>query len=111
MGGVDGDREETCGCSGGVNVEFAERRMAVEHVEGWLFIEMTLEAFRRGILDRILAASLGEQAGTSERRENDLHCNNPLKKSRRFLRRHREQLQATKHPATHDANEIGRAHV
>src|SRR3546814_158758 len=65
---------------------------------------MTLVTFRRRILDRILAAILGEQAGTSERRENDLHCNSPLKKSRRFLRRHREQLQATKHPATHDAN-------
>src|SRR3546814_18662739 len=97
-----GDRHRQATRAGpvAVHVQFAERRIAVEHFEGCLFIEMTLETFRRRILDRILAAILGEQAGTSERRENDLHCNSPLKKSRRFLRPHREQLQDTKNQAT-----------
>src|SRR3546814_10591775 len=66
-----GDRHRQATRAGpvAVHVQFAERRIAVEHFEGCLFIEMTLETFRRRILDRILAAILGEQAGTSERRE------------------------------------------
>src|SRR3546814_21145014 len=63
-----------------------------------------LKTFRRATLDGMLAASLGERAGRRESVGTKLTGNSPLKKSRRFLRRHREQLQATKHPATHDAN-------
>src|SRR3546814_4338546 len=73
-----GDRHRQATRAGpvAVHVQFAERRIAVEHFEGCLFIEMTLETFRRRILDRILAAILGDQAGTSARRLNAIQCNN-----------------------------------
>src|SRR5579859_653906 len=73
IGVGDGNRQAARGSPIAVDVQLAEVGVAVEHLQGSVFVEAALELFGGAVLDGVAAAFLGEQAGAGEGGEDDGH--------------------------------------
>ena len=73
---VVGDRHGQATRRGPVamDVQLAERRVAIQHFQGRVPVEMALELVGRVVLDRIAARRAREQAGAGEIGEEDRHA-------------------------------------